>query len=97
MKAIRPVFIETVAQNYHDLDMGLGQEEYSTLPTTAIRRNDGGGDYFVTVSRWALTDDERKSIEHGADIVHQVIHTIGAYPPMNLQVVDADLDPVVVR
>lgn len=99
MKAARPVFLGEVEETHHDLDMGAGQDEYSTLPTTAIRRNsgEGHGDYFVTVSRWKLTDDERNSIINGADIVHQVIHTIGAYPPMNLQIVDADQDPILVR
>lgn len=98
MKAIRPIFFGPIGEPTQDLDMGAGQEQYETLPTTAIRRNDGNGDYFVTVSRWKLTDDERDSIYHGrADIVHQVIHTIGAYPPMNIQICDPDQHPAIVR
>lgn len=99
MKAIRPVFITPIDEPTVDLNMGQGQAEYNTLPTTAIRRTDKGSvDYFVTVSRWKLTDDERASIYHGgADIVHQVIHTIGAYPPMNIQICDPDSNPEVVR
>lgn len=99
MRAIRPVFITPIDENCLDLDMGQGQPEYNTLPTTAIKReSEFGGNFFVTVSRWKLTDDERSSIYHGgADIVHQVIHTIGAYPPMNIQICDPDMNPEVVR
>jgi len=98
MKAIRPVLFGPIGEPTHDLNMGATQDEYETLPVTAIERKDGYGQrYFVSVSRWKLTDDERKSIYNGADIVHQVIHTVGAYPPMNIQVCDADQHPAIVR
>ena len=97
MDAIRPVFFSPVGEPIVDLNMGAGQEEYNTLPVTAIRRNDGGGDYFVSLSRWVLTPEERQRIYKGADIVHQVVHTIGAYPPMNIQVCDHDKHPAIVR
>lgn len=99
MKAIRPVFVSPIDEPTQDIDMGAGQDEYTTLPVTSIHRtNDYVGHHVVSVSRWRLTDDERKAIFHGeADIVHQVIHTIGTYPPMNLQVVDADQNPEIVR
>jgi len=97
MDAIRPVFSGPIGEPTVDLNMGAGQEQYNTLPVTAIRRNDGGGDYFVSLSRWVLTPEERQVIASGGDIIHQVIHAIGAYPPMNLQVVESDQNPAVAR
>jgi hypothetical protein len=93
MQAVRPVLHGDIGEPTRDLNMGEGQEQYITLPTTAIVREG----HFVTVSRWRLTDEERKAIAEGADVVHQVVHTPGAYPPMNLQVVGLEDDPQIVR
>lgn len=97
MKAIRPVFFGPMGEPTRDLDTGAGQAEYSTFPVPAIYRHDVYADHFVSVSRWKLTDEERQQIASGADIVHQVIHAVGAYPPMNIQVCDADKHPAIVR
>ena len=98
MNAYRPVFTETPTEPHHDLNMGSGQDQYNTLPVTSVVREDSRGQkYFVSVSRWMLTSEERLQIAGGADIVHQVIHTIGAYPPMHLQVCDDNQNPVLVR
>jgi hypothetical protein len=98
MDAIRPVFFGPIGEPTVDLNMGAGQDEYTTLPVTSIRRvsSDGSAPYFVSLSRWVLTPEERQQIADGADIVHQVLHTIGAYPPMNIQVCDHDKHPAIV-
>lgn len=99
MKAYRPIFIDPPLEPHQNLNMGEAQDQYNTLPVTSVVREDSDGNkYFVSVSRWKFTDDERNSIYHGgADIVHQVIHTIGAYPPMHLSICEADENPVLVR
>lgn len=94
---IRPVLVHPVSEPFHEANMGEGQDEYVTLPVCAItRRTSRGRPYFVSVSRWKLCDEERQQIANGADILHQVMHTPGAYPPMNLQVVDPGNDPAII-
>ena len=93
MKAIRPVVPHPIAEPTLDINMGERQPEYVTLPVTAIDR----GDHFVSLSRWELSEEERKAIAEGADLVHQVIHTKGAYPPMHIGVVPRNENPGFVR
>lgn len=88
MIPVKPV-MDPKPDDAAELTMGSDQPQYIPLPTLVFTlRTKKGNPYFLSMSRWRFTDEERAAIAAGADVVHQVFHNVGAYPPMNLQVVD---------
>lgn len=62
--------------------LGKGQPEYEPLPAV----------YLDTVTcpmitRWRLSDEERKAIAEGADVVLQQLTFRNPFQPVNLQIV----------
>lgn len=62
--------------------LGQGQEEYTPLPAVYV-------DTIARpmITRWRFSDEERKAIAEGADIVMQQLTFKNPFQPVNLQVV----------
>ncbi len=75
-----------------EIVLGKNQPQYTPLPAL----------YLDTIScpmitRWRLSDEERKLIAEGADIVLQQLTFRQAFQPVNLQIVPADEWPQLVE
>lgn len=81
MHATTPV----IAPEYADRETVYAktQTEYTPLPT--IKRDDG-----IILSRWKLTDEERKAVAGGADIFFYCWTFNQPLQPIRLEVAEAD-------
>lgn len=87
MNAVSPIYDESTieAENVIALD----QPEYA--PLIILRLDSPVGQSVIT--RWELTDDERRIIADGGHIVLSLLHTGLKYPPTCIQVVGKDEKP----
>ena len=67
----------------HEVGYGKGQPEYTTLP--AIRNSTG-----VVLSRWKLSDEERKAVSEGADMFLSVWTFGQPLQPLRVEIGECD-------
>ena len=81
MTPISPVLTDEF--RFGEVIFGNTQEEYIPLP---VLRSPAG----VLMSRWKLTDEERKAIAQGADVLLSVWSS--AHPPVRVEIGECDRD-----
>lgn len=75
-----------------EIVIGKGQPQYEPIPAVYTADIDS----LPMVSRWRLTDGERKAIANGADIVLTQLTFRRHYQPVHLQVCGPDDMPVLI-
>ncbi len=76
----------------YELLLGADQPEYKPLP--ALR---SPAPVYAVMSRWAPSEEERRLIAEGADILLTVWTFGAAYPPTLLEVMRRSADPDLIR
>lgn len=89
MKPISPVIIGLEPYEVHLPCQG---QQPGTQPLTVLRSPDGR---FMT--RWTLTDEERKEIAEGADLYITLWTFNQGMDPLAVQVMRPDMDPEIVK
>lgn len=75
-----------------EIVLGKGQEEYMDLPALYLDTESR-----PMLTRWRFSDDERKAIAEGADVVLSQLTFRQRFQPVHLQVVMPDACPILVE
>jgi hypothetical protein len=89
MQAVSPVM---PGSESIEIVLGKGQPEYTELPAVYLDTPSR-----PMISRWRLSDEERKSIANGSDIVLTQFTFCLPFRPINLQIVGRDEMPLFVE
>jgi hypothetical protein len=89
MKPVSPVM---PGSESIEIVLGKDQPEYDDLPAVYV-----DSDTRPMITRWRVTDEERRAVANGADIVLQQLTFKQLFQPVNLQVVMPDACPQLVE
>jgi hypothetical protein len=88
MHSVSPVWTEEHVEN--EMVIALDQEQYIPIVTLPFRFSDGT---IAAAVRFRLTDEERKAIAEGADLVVSELTFGNQFTPVDIKVCRPDVNP----